>query len=129
MAERLRHRLSPIDGFYSSPALRAKTTAQKFAEAYHFPQQKIVFEHSLYLASAATLTSYIASIKEPYATIALFSHNPGITDFANSFYSGVRTDNIPTCGIFAVKAPIHSWAEFPASKKEFLFFDYPSLHR
>jgi len=54
----------------------------------------------------------------------LFSHNPGLTDFAN-LLSDVRIDNIPTCGVFAVKVDAKHWANFKDAKKEFWFFDYP----
>jgi phosphohistidine phosphatase len=32
---------------------------------------------------------------------------------------------MPTCAIFAVKASIDHWKDFPAAKKTFWFFDYP----
>jgi phosphohistidine phosphatase len=54
----------------------------------------------------------------------LFSHNPGITDFANSLTSA-RIDNLPTCGIFAVKIDTERWDNFKEAKKEFWFADYP----
>jgi phosphohistidine phosphatase len=57
-------------------------------------------------------------------TIALFSHNNGITEFANSL--GVaRIDNMPTCSIFAFTIDSDTWSDFRKAKKEFLFFDYP----
>ena len=34
-------------------------------------------------------------------------------------------DNIPTCGVFAIKAECDKWKDFSAAKKEFWFFDYP----
>jgi hypothetical protein len=51
---------------------------------------------------------------------------PGITDFANSL-TDARTDNIPTCGIFAVSIDAKKWSKFKEAKKNFLFFDYPRL--
>ena len=56
--------------------------------------------------------------------VAVFSHNPGITEFANSLTS-VHADDMPTCSIFAVKSDAKKWNDFAASKKEFWFFDYP----
>ena len=53
-----------------------------------------------------------------------FSHNPGITDYANTL-TNVHTDNIPTCGIFAVQADVEKWQDFTKAEKMFLFFDYP----
>jgi phosphohistidine phosphatase len=68
----------------------------------------------------------VASLDDKYDTVAIFSHNEGITDYANMLTS-VRVDNIPTCGIYAVKADIRSWKEFEGAQKDFWFFDYPKL--
>jgi len=78
----------------------------------------------LYLAEPATFFSVIVNADDKLNSIAIFSHNYGITDFANML-TDVRIDNIPTCGVFAVKADCNSWADFKDAKKEFLFFDYP----
>jgi len=57
-------------------------------------------------------------------TIAIFSHNPGITDFAN-LLTDTRIDNMPTCSVFAVKADIRNWEDFEKASKQFWFFDFP----
>jgi len=57
-------------------------------------------------------------------SIAIFSHNSGITDFANSLQL-VKIDNIPTCGIFAFRVKSDNWESFQKAEKEFVFFDYP----
>ena len=66
----------------------------------------------------------ISEANDKLDTIAIFSHNPGITEFAN-LLTDVRIDNIPTCGIFAVSANCKQWSEFRHAKKEFWFFDFP----
>jgi hypothetical protein len=48
----------------------------------------------------------------------------GITHFANTL-TDKKTDNIPTCGVFAVKIKSKHWKDFGDAKKEFWFFDYP----
>jgi phosphohistidine phosphatase len=59
-----------------------------------------------------------------FNSIAVFAHNPGITEFANEL-SNVHIDNMPTCSIYAVKIEIATWKEFAGSKKNFMLFDYP----
>ena len=61
-------------------------------------------------------------------TVAVFAHNPGITDFVNSLKI-VHLDNMPTCGVFAVKLHTTEWSEFITCKKDFWFFDYPKLEQ
>jgi phosphohistidine phosphatase len=68
----------------------------------------------------------IEEVDEDFKTIAIFSHNPGITDFVNQLTTA-RVDNVPTCGIFGLKADIKKWKDFEEAKKEFWFFDYPKL--
>jgi phosphohistidine phosphatase len=124
MAKRLKKKDLPIDQFISSPAKRARRTAQFFAEEFELRKKDIVITEDLYAADPEDFSKVIASADNKQDTIALFSHNPGITDFANSLTS-VRIDNMPTCGIFAVQAETDSWKEFQQAEKKFLFFDYP----
>ena len=66
-----------------------------------------------------------ASLDDKYDNVAIFSHNPGITDFVNSLCKDVQIDDMPTCGIFAVEIAIENWIDFKKAEKKFLFFDYP----
>jgi phosphohistidine phosphatase len=124
MAQRLLDKKIKIDAFISSPAKRAKKTATLFAEAYKKGKEDIIFCEELYAAAEHIFYDVIASVKNKFDCIAVFAHNPGITDFANQL-TNERIDNIPTCGIFAVKIDCDKWADFRKAKKEFWFFDYP----
>jgi len=124
MADRLIARGIIIGSFISSPAKRAKKTAKIFSQAFQRNEEEIILIPELYLASSGVFESVLASIEIDSETIALFSHNPGITDFANTL-TAARIDDIPTCGIFAVSIETDDWKNFRAAKKEFLFFDYP----
>jgi phosphohistidine phosphatase len=66
----------------------------------------------------------IGKTSDEFESIAVFSHNDGITNFANQL-TNARIDNIPTCGIFAIKIKTESWKDFKEAGKEFWFFDYP----
>lgn len=125
MAIRLRKKEKEIDLFISSPAKRAHHTCRFFCKEYDVPEKKIKLVDELYNASAQTIYRVIASVKDSHKQVALFAHNPGITEFVNTLIDDVKIDNMPTCGIFGVKADIHDWADFFASPKKFLFFDYP----
>ena len=59
--------------------------------------------------------------------MAIFSHNPGITEFVNQLVENVHIDNMPTCSIFAVKINSTNWKDFIQTKKELLLFDYPKI--
>jgi phosphohistidine phosphatase len=70
----------------------------------------------------------ISKLDDKYKTIAVFSHNEGITSFANML-TDARIDNIPTCGIFAIKIKTKQWSAFEEAEKEFWFFDSPKKEK
>jgi phosphohistidine phosphatase len=125
MAKRLLKKKYTIDALVSSPAARAKKTAELFAETLHIPASEIIFISSLYQAAPDVFYDVIAKLPNELYSVAIFSHNPGITYFANGLGSGTGVDNMPTCSIFAVSADITDWTSFKKAKKEFLFFDFP----
>ena len=124
MAKRLKEKGIKIDLFVSSTAKRAKKTAKYFAEEYSVKKDDIVLVEELYMATDDAFKKTIGNLGDKYDVVALFSHNPGITEFANAL-SNVRIDNMPTCSVFAVQANTNKWADFENAEKNFLFFDYP----
>lgn len=124
MAHRILKKNIEIDAFITSPAKRAKKTAEFFAKEYGAGKKKIIVAQELYHATDEDFNKVITAADSQYDSIAVFSHNPGITDFANSLTT-VRIDNMPTCSVFAVKADVKDWADFSNAEKEFYFFDFP----
>ena len=124
MAHRLLDKKIKINAFISSPAKRAKKTATVFAEAYKWNKEDIVLKDELYGAEPPVFFDVITATDNKLDSIAIFSHSPGITEFAN-LLTDARIDNIPTCGIFAVQVDCKKWADFKNAKKEFWFFDFP----
>lgn len=125
MAAKVMARGIIIDAFISSPAKRAKKTAELFCEALKQNKDDIIFISALYHAPADTFFDVIKETDDRFDTMAVFAHNPGITYFVNQLAGSVRIDNMPTCAVFAVRAPVAQWKDFAKAKKEFLFFDYP----
>ena len=125
MARRLLDSGVTIDCFVSSPAKRALKTCKLFCEIYQRETGDIVLENKLYHAPSSIFYEVIESIPDNYNSAALFSHNPGITDFVNSLGVNVKIANMPTCAIVAVHMLADSWKKFGDSKKEYLFFQYP----
>ncbi len=124
MAKRLLKNKIKIDAFITSPAKRALSTCKYFAEVFDIKKKKIIQKKELYLASANAFFEVINDIDDKFDSAALFSHNPGITDFANTL-AGAKIDTMPTCSIFAVECDIKKWKDFQQAEKQFLFFDYP----
>ncbi len=124
MAKRMFAQAHKIDALVSSNAMRAKTTAAFFAEAYGFKTKDILLIPELYHAPAQQFYETIANLEDGHNHIAIFSHNPGITHFVNSLGVAI-VDDMPTCGIFGITVDIEHWKDFEKGKKTFLYFDYP----
>jgi phosphohistidine phosphatase len=124
MAKRIKDKKIEVDAFVSSPAKRAKKTAEIFMDEFDVKEKKLILIPSLYEATPDKFYDAIGNLKDKNDTVALFAHNPGITDFINSLECS-PVYNMPTCGVYAFKIKIKNWKEFREGKKEFLFFDYP----
>jgi phosphohistidine phosphatase len=124
MAQRLKEKKIKINAFVSSPAKRAKKTAKIFMKEYGKDTEELVLIPSLYEASIKDFYTAIEQMDDKYDSVALFSHNPGISDFVNSLETFPVYD-MPTCAIYALEIDTKSWEHFKEANKKFLFFDYP----
>jgi phosphohistidine phosphatase len=124
MARRLVERSISPDLFITSPARRARKTAEIFAKTFNLSDEQIVDVPTLYEAGAEAFYDAVRNVPVSAATVILFSHNPGITTFANTL-TEVRIDDMPTCAVFAVSCEVDKWSDFRSASKQLLFFDYP----
>jgi phosphohistidine phosphatase len=125
MARRIHKEMSAtLDAIISSPAKRAFATAKFFAKEFNIKKENFLEKPELYEPSIENFFKVAAGIDDNYKIAALFSHNPGISVFAN-LLTNIRIDDMPTCAVFALHIQTDSWKDFRAAKKEFWFFDYP----
>lgn len=122
MAHRLRMKNTPIDLMMSSPAKRAKSTAEYFAQAFDF--DTIQYEPTIYEARIKDLYQVVNAINNSKQCVILFGHNPALTEFANQLCNG-HIYNIPTAGIVSINFPFESWEMISAGTGDLLYFDYP----
>src|SRR6188768_2669310 len=96
MAKRLhKEKAITLDGIISSPAKRAFSTAKFFADEFDIKKKNIMEWPELYEASLNKFYTAVLGLDDDYTSVALFSHNPGITAFANSL-TNARIDDMPT---------------------------------
>lgn len=126
MAKFLSEKGIQVDAIISSTANRAFTTAGYFAKELGLKKINIRTYDKLYHAPSHVFYDIIDDLDDNLNSIAIFAHNPGITDFVNSL-SETRIDNMPTCGIFAIKVAIKHWHEFRDAEKNFWFFESPKM--
>ena len=116
------------DFILSSPALRAKTTAIAIAQALSYPPGSIRYDHALYASDVETILSIIRDVSVSIDTLFLFGHNPELTECAN-YISGGDIDDIPTCGVVAMRLKNDSWESIGANSAKISGFDFPKKYR
>ncbi|MEJ5994949.1 histidine phosphatase family protein [Pedobacter sp. Du54] len=108
----------------SSPALRALTTAKYFSKEWEIDENNIQTDKTIYEATLKNLLNVVHQFDNRFNTIALFGHNPGLTDFAN-YLSEVNIYNMPTCSIVMLEFSFNDWHLVSSSTAKVLLFDYP----
>lgn len=116
------------DLILSSPALRAKTTANTIARETGTAAEAIVRDDTLYLADTEEIVQALRRLPASADTVFLVGHNPGLTEFAE-YVSAREIGNIPTCGIVAVRLKQDTWESIGKGSAQFLSFDYPKRHK
>jgi phosphohistidine phosphatase len=114
------------DLIMSSPAARAKLTAELIAEQLSYDPEKIIFEGEIYEASVRSLLSVINNLPDEYNSVILVGHNPTFTYIAESL-TKKNIDNIPTCGIVNIEFDISSWKEVSGDMGTLKWFIYPKM--
>ena len=128
MGHRFVERGRNVQCIISSPAVRAKMTANLFAKAIGFPLDEIAANPELDFAGAAMFLRAASLVDEDYDSAMLVGHNPAITEFANDMGGG-EIDNIPTCGLVELRLPIENWSEITYDTAEQIDFDYPKRNQ
>jgi phosphohistidine phosphatase len=106
----------------TSPALRARQTAEALAEALGRKPADLWMDKRIYLAEPEELLALIRGFEERFHSALLVGHNPGLTELVNRL-AGCEIENVPTCGIAILDLATKSWSaagDRPARLLEFL---------
>ncbi|WP_407406174.1 SixA phosphatase family protein [Chryseobacterium sp.] len=120
MSKYLKNNHININLLISSPAIRALGTCKIFNQAYHLDLKT---DEKLYNPSENNFLSVIYTVDDSAESVALFSHNNGISNFANSISEDIF--HFPTCGVAGFEIDCDSWTEFDGANKRLLFFYEP----
>ena len=74
MAEKLYERGIKIDAFVTSPARRARKTAEQFAKRYKKEKEDLLLKTELYMASDEAFNSVVEKLNDDIDCVAIF-HN------------------------------------------------------
>ena len=104
----------------SSPAQRAKTTAQIYHEALG---GELRFDRRIYEASPMSLLYLVQEALQDHDSVMLVGHNPGLTEL-NDMLSDQSIYNIPTAAIVAIDFE----DEVAPKRGKQRFFEYPKKY-
>lgn len=125
MGKRFKSRSENFGRIVCSPALRAHTTAELFAETCGVAAESIEINSNLYFLGSGSIEDVILSQDDQLDALMLVFHNPDITHFANSIDDDFRIDNIPTCGLISLSCDLSAWRDWSRASTSFEYFDYP----
>jgi phosphohistidine phosphatase len=125
MSKRMTNKKIIPELIISSPAERALQTAVLFAKYLGIKEESIKVDDRLYLADPIDIVKVISSAPNEINSLAIFGHNPGITDLANSI-GNISIDNVPTCGLLVFDFSVDHWNEINFRNLSSQYFDYPS---
>jgi phosphohistidine phosphatase len=126
MSKMLRDKEPGLEYLVSSPAKRALETAKVFRKTFNLNKESLEEDSRLYHASTTMIAEVIQNIGDQYQNVAIFGHNPGLTDFLNRF-SDASIDNIPTCGVARIDVEIDTWKKFSSERGKLMAFYYPKM--
>jgi phosphohistidine phosphatase len=107
----------------SSPALRALTTAQLFADQLGLARQSIVIDERIYATTADELLALIHEVDDGHDCVMLFGHNPEFSELAGRL-AGKGVD-MPTCAVARFRFDVASWADVGQGALERFTLDKP----
>ena len=111
----------------SSPANRANTTAQIFAEEFQYPFDKIITDDRIYEAGIREFMTVVRELDDQNQTVLLFGHNPGLTSLTN-LLGDKFIPEMPTCAIVGLKFDVNAWGQVERHGGKMFLFDYPKKH-
>lgn len=113
MAEFLIKENIQIDQMITSSALRAKSTCAIFAKIYKMDFTETI---ELYHANENQFIKVISAADDEADSLAIYSHNNSISEFANSLCG----DDLifKTCAVAIFQINTESWTNFKTSTKE-----------
>jgi len=112
------------DVLISSPAERAKLTAEYFAEQLKLDTETIIYNANIYEASVRTLMNEINALGDKYNIVMIFGHNPGLSYFAE-YTTKAEIVEMPTCAIIGITFEIESWNMVSEGSGKLEFFTFP----
>lgn len=112
------------EAVFSSPAIRALHTAIIMSKIWGVKEESIFIRNELYLPEIDDIAKVVFEIPDTCASVAIFGHNPGFTEFVNQFLVN-PIDNLPTAGVAVVTMEADSWNDLFNGSKRNVHLEFP----
>ena len=106
----------------SSPARRARDTAERCAEAAGCPEA-VQLEPSLYGGSEEAYLSLLWALEDTVGRVMFVGHNPDLEVVVEEL--GHRYARMPTCALARVDADVERWEAFFQGARRLVWVQYP----
>lgn len=119
------------DLIVSSPAKRARQTAELFAVAAGY-RQAIVWVDNAYMASGSELMSIVRDQPDTAGHVLLVGHNPGLEHLAAQLigadtYDMATSIRLPTCAAAHIALTVDVWREVQSNTGQLQWLIHPKL--
>jgi phosphohistidine phosphatase len=87
----------------------------------------LVLEPRAYLAPPESLLQIVHEFDDAWNHVMLFSHNPGITEFANKLFQMNHLDEMSTCAVALLELPWDLWTATDWNEARLIGYVTPKL--
>ncbi len=108
----------------SSPANRARSTAEHLVRAMDMDPDDILIDDELYFAGIHGMLRALERVDDTHDRVMMVGHNPVMTGLFNQL-SGSRLANMPTCAIGIIRFDMPSWGLVDVTDGELLAYQTP----
>ena len=119
------HAFAP-DFLLTSPALRARTTAEMIQREAALTDLPLQEEVRIYEAAVDTLAAVLRETPDNYQHAVLFGHNPGLENLTNWLCGGRAIYGLRTGGVVMLEVDLTAWTSTRRGCARLLTYFYPA---
>lgn len=114
------------DFILSSPAKRAKKTAQGICRSINYPRKNILYKIDIYLGSEMQILKIIQELEHYYSDVFLFGHEPILSSLIKIF-TNETLEKFPTCAVYRISFDTNHWQDINRVNGKCEFYVNPKL--
>ncbi len=121
VSEFVKNKLAAPQHLFTSDAVRAKSTARYFKEAFNLKDSQFSKHPELYDFSGHEVMQFIHTIDNNLDLVMLAGHNHAFTSIANML-GNQYIENVPTCGFVVITFKEDNWKKITSGETTFTIF-------